>query len=275
MIGSVSQANIITRSGVFFRKACDIMSLFHKIYIAALTVAVVAIICAGIPVSVYCFMLLLMFSALVFFDKIESLRIGDLMVQLRKSAVIIDRNMAQFNRLNILTPSSEVEFPVIDIEKCRSENKPEESLSCLSGTLEETFRDVCEKWDYKGPTTLPKMVRFLKDKNRLSWYIYDSISQVLKTIKKARGVDMKSMGVLASETMALVERINENTQPGYSLNIGPNSDYEAQDLFCEYEHCIEMMPLAELKTGKSCPEFGHDCPGGEKQVKRCKKAGRF
>ena len=46
-------------------------------------------------------------------------------------------------------------------------------------------------------------------------------------------------------------------------------DYVEQGLFCEYEYCIEEMPLTHGKS--SCPVWGHDCPGGCAKVETCGK----
>jgi hypothetical protein len=109
---------------------------------------------------------------------------------------------------------------------------------------------------------------------------------------------------------------------GYIPIFTPNFSYYMQGLICQWEHCIEFMPLPpitkseqeehskfiqeqfdkgeyenkseedkqmlrsfieigvsndapikrDLKRGKkSCPIFGHDCPGGQKQALLCQK----
>ena len=50
----------------------------------------------------------------------------------------------------------------------------------------------------------------------------------------------------------------------------PMEDYAKKGLFCEYEYCIEEMPL-EDRGESSCPVFGHNCPGGKERVKTCGK----
>ncbi len=51
----------------------------------------------------------------------------------------------------------------------------------------------------------------------------------------------------------------------------PMEDYAKKGLFCEYEYCIEEMPLMEERGGLSCPVWGHNCPGGKERVKTCGK----
>jgi hypothetical protein len=58
---------------------------------------------------------------------------------------------------------------------------------------------------------------------------------------------------------------------GYSRCFDPNPIWEKQGGICKFEHCIENMELTIETTEKSCPVFGHNCPGGEKQVIECNK----
>ena len=49
----------------------------------------------------------------------------------------------------------------------------------------------------------------------------------------------------------------------------PMLDYRELGLFCEYEYCIEDLPLDHGDL--SCPVWGHDCPGGISKINSCKK----
>lgn len=55
---------------------------------------------------------------------------------------------------------------------------------------------------------------------------------------------------------------------GYSRCFEPNEKWKSQKGICQYEHCIENMGFSD-DEGKSCPVFGHDCPGGKKQADLC------
>lgn len=68
---------------------------------------------------------------------------------------------------------------------------------------------------------------------------------------------------------SIVESLN-GLSLGYSLNLAPNEEWEAQGLACPFEHCIERMPLKTETWEGSCPLFGHDCPGGTEQANICK-----
>jgi len=74
----------------------------------------------------------------------------------------------------------------------------------------------------------------------------------------------------AKRVLSIVEELNYTFSIGYSICFEYNKEFEKHGLVCPWEHCIEFMPL-EKRNKKSCPIFGHDCPGGEKQVRLCKK----
>ena len=61
---------------------------------------------------------------------------------------------------------------------------------------------------------------------------------------------------------------------GYSADMQRLEGWREKGMFCPYEHCIEMSPLRLGRDELSCPVFGHDCPGGEKQVGFCKSIGK-
>jgi hypothetical protein len=75
----------------------------------------------------------------------------------------------------------------------------------------------------------------------------------------------------AREIIDLAEELNRTFSAGYSIDLTANQDFERQGLFCEWEHCIELMPLAEVPSDVSCPVFGHDCPGGLEKASNCDK----
>ena len=73
----------------------------------------------------------------------------------------------------------------------------------------------------------------------------------------------------AKEIIDLADDLNKSFYLGYSINFTKNSDYKKQGLMCEWEHCIENMPLTAKTTAKSCPIFGHNCPEGPEKVSNC------
>ena len=75
----------------------------------------------------------------------------------------------------------------------------------------------------------------------------------------------------AKEIINLTEQLNQSFSNGYSIDISENNEFEEQGLLCEWEHCIELMPLEREQTKYSCPVFGHNCPGSEEKVSICNK----
>lgn len=61
---------------------------------------------------------------------------------------------------------------------------------------------------------------------------------------------------------------------GYAENFEANDDFLEMGLVCHYEHCIEHMDFLEEQPEKSCPVFGHDCPG-KFDREECKKLRDF
>jgi hypothetical protein len=75
----------------------------------------------------------------------------------------------------------------------------------------------------------------------------------------------------AREIIKLADELNQSFAIGYSIDFSPNLDFERHGLLCEWEHCIEHMPLEEEPTELSCKVFGHNCPGGLNKTAVCKK----
>ena len=73
----------------------------------------------------------------------------------------------------------------------------------------------------------------------------------------------------------IVERIEsgdiDDLPLGYVPDFSPRVDYKQRGQCCPYEHCIELVDLSPSPSEKSCPAFGHDCPGGRNQVEACKR----
>ena len=75
----------------------------------------------------------------------------------------------------------------------------------------------------------------------------------------------------AKDIVNLMEELNQNFSIGYSISFCPNENFDKQGLICEWEHCIEFMPLPSKRTSASCPIFGHNCPEGSNHATACRK----
>lgn len=57
----------------------------------------------------------------------------------------------------------------------------------------------------------------------------------------------------------------------YAQYAGPNQRFDEMGHMCPYEYCIETQDLhPDEDYSKSCPIFGHDCPGGAWQAFCCR-----
>jgi len=63
----------------------------------------------------------------------------------------------------------------------------------------------------------------------------------------------------------------KEARSGYTKYFGFNPNWKKQKALCGYEHCIELMYIGAKRTKKSCPLFGHNCPGGKAMVDKCRK----
>jgi len=75
----------------------------------------------------------------------------------------------------------------------------------------------------------------------------------------------------AKKIIDVTDQLNKSFAVGYSINFAENPNYKKHGLLCKWEHCIEWMPLSKNQTELSCKVFGHNCPGGIKEVKKCNK----
>ncbi|MFC1947443.1 hypothetical protein ACFLXY_05945 [Chloroflexota bacterium] len=116
-----------------------------------------------------------------------------------------------------------------------------------------------------------RIVRILKERDILSIEQVSALQKIINMCNKAiHGVQVSESEAI--EIINLTEELNGTFSIGYSIDFSPNIDYEKYRLLCEWEHCIEWMPLTEEPTEYSCPVFGHNCPGGTQIVSNCNKA---
>lgn len=121
------------------------------------------------------------------------------------------------------------------------------------------------------PLTISQSTRLLLEHELISEEQSDAIRTIIQICNKAvHGAEVTAAE--ATEVLSLTNRLNNSFPTGYSLNFFPNAGYIEQGFLCEWEHCIEEMPLSEEATDLSCPAFGHDCPGGVTVREGCKRS---
>lgn len=98
----------------------------------------------------------------------------------------------------------------------------------------------------------------------------DGLLRILKMCERA----VHGQPIADSEAKAILElahSLEDSFALGYSINFTPNESADASGLTCEWEHCIEHLPLKRERDEESCPVFGHDCPGGASQALTCQE----
>jgi len=250
-----------------------LMSLFQRAIIVIYILISFLFVYFNRQLYVYNFLLLSIILFLVFSDRIKSVRLGQIFIEMRRIKSKVEQNYLESQSKQI--SSSQTNFPVIVVKRCKKIANAKKRIFCVVKQIEIALVKICDKWEYSGKKTIIFMTKFLKGKNRVNWPIYDSLYQIDKLIKKITSNQSVVDDVFIHEIESLVDIVNKSMQFGYSLNITKNKNYKTQGAFCEYEHCIEVMPVKKITDENSCPKYGHDCPGGEKQVDKCKKMGRF
>ena len=95
------------------------------------------------------------------------------------------------------------------------------------------------------PKNLDEMVDFVAE-HSIMWPEQVSL---LKLVGGLSAEALLSGAVTPSEAqriIAIADTLNSSFAVGYSLNFEPNPDWEEQGRVCEYEHCIENMPLPPI-----------------------------
>lgn len=118
--------------------------------------------------------------------------------------------------------------------------------------------------------SISNFIEAIKKKELLSFEQTTALRKIFNMCNKAIHGSLISKEE-AREIIGLAEELNKTFSIGYSIDFSPNHNYGKHGLICEWEHCIEWMPLTEKPTKYSCPVFGHNCPGGTEKISKCGK----
>lgn len=146
------------------------------------------------------------------------------------------------------------------------------SLAALRIEIESVLRTSADflKLHVSSTTPLRKIIDMLL---KMELLFDDQVSALKKIIdacnKAIHGAEISQNE--ANQIINLTEELNKSFSIGYSLKFFPNEEYESQNLICQWNHCIEWMPLRKKRDENSCPLFGHDCPGGPETAHACRK----
>lgn len=89
----------------------------------------------------------------------------------------------------------------------------------------------------------------------------------------ARAEDYGEVEDMLSVCKALAAGDNDGDkllrENGFSHDLSYNDNFEAEDLFCPYAHCVRIFPGRGPQAPDACPVTGFACPGGSTQAAEC------
>ena len=146
------------------------------------------------------------------------------------------------------------------------------ALAALRIEIEKRLRSATDFLDLpmRDKLSISKLIEAVNRKELLSFEQIKALRKIVNMCNKAIHGSLISREE-ARGIIGLAKELNKTFSVGYSVDFSPNTDYAKHGLICEWEHCIEWMPLTEESTKYSCPVFGHNCPGGAEKVSKCGK----
>jgi hypothetical protein len=161
-------------------------------------------------------------------------------------------------------------FVTFDVETAKAilSKDPVLALASLRIEIEKKLNFAARFFGINSKYTLLQIVDELRGRGVLRSEQTSALRKIIGMCNKAiHGYEVSEAE--ARDIIKLMEELNQSFSIGYFLNFTPNPNFEKQGLECEWEHCIEFMPLTARATKKSCPIFGHNCPGGIEKVAEC------
>ncbi len=155
------------------------------------------------------------------------------------------------------------------------DSDPVLALAALRIEIEGKLRLVGDFLDLpkRDKWSTSKLIKMIGTKQLLSFQQIKALQKITNMCNEAIHGSWISRDE-AREIIDLAGELNGSFSIGYSIDFSPNLDYEKHGLICEYEHCIEWMPLREERTEHSCPVLGHNCPGGIDKISKCDKTAK-
>jgi len=153
--------------------------------------------------------------------------------------------------------------------KALLDSDPVLALASLRIEIEKKLRMAAKYFKLPDKNTLYEIIESLMEEGILSPEQVTALKKIVEMCNRAiHGYDIS--GDEAEEIIHLTEELNKSFSVGYSISFYPNENFKKHGLLCEWEHCIEFMPLPSRNTKASCPIFGHNCPGGADKASKCK-----
>ncbi len=167
-----------------------------------------------------------------------------------------------------------LQFETFKVSSIREllDSDPVLALAALRIEIERKLKLLadCLEIPNKQRYSISKTLEAIKRKELLSYDQTNALHKIIRMCNEAIHGALISKEE-AMEIIDLMEELNRSFSIGYSVNFSANPDYKQHGLACEWEHCIELMPLTEETTRNSCLLWGHNCPGGVDKISECNK----
>lgn len=192
--------------------------------------------------------------------------------EIRATQALVTQSVAEADRAVSAGEARYLPFETFKLSVARDllDSDPALALGALRIEMERTLRCFAEALGVATGrrASLSALIDAFREAEFLSYQRAASLRRIVRMCNGAVHGAPVSLDE-AEEIIHLAAELNRSFAVGYSVNYSPNPEYQEQGLLCEWEHCIEWMPLRPQRTQESCPVFGHDCPGGPDRVRQC------
>jgi hypothetical protein len=198
--------------------------------------------------------------------------------EIKKAKEYVIRSESQAREKFKALPLVDIRFETIPTSTARrlASEDPNLSLAALRIDMERVLVQAVERLvpkAYDRRLSIIQSAKILMRENLIVEDQAEAILSITKICNKAvHGATVTEEE--AGQVLELAVQLNRSFPTGYSVNLLPNEKFPEHGLVCEWEHCIEQMPLGEEETELSCRVFGHDCPGGAQVRRQCNKTHR-
>jgi len=194
--------------------------------------------------------------------------------EIRETQKLVQRSVEQAEKAESAGEAKILPFETFRLSAVREllDSDPVLALAALRIEIEKKLRTAADFLDLpiRDKLSISKLIEVVSRKDLLSFEQITALRKIINMCNKAIHGSLIS-NEEAREIIDLAEELNKTFSIGYSIDFSPNPDYVKHGLICEWEHCIEWMPITEEPTEYSCPVFGHNCPGGVEKVSKCAK----
>jgi hypothetical protein len=194
--------------------------------------------------------------------------------EIRETEKLVKLSVEQAEKLDSTGEKKILPFVTFKLSAVKEilDSDPILALAALRIEIERKLRLLVNTLDLpiRSESSVSRLIEAVKKQELLTLEQVNALQKIVSMCNKAIHGSVIS-DEEARRIIDLAEELNRTFSIGYSIDYSPNLDFEKHRLLCEWEHCIEWMPLTEERTEISCPVFGHNCPGGVEKVSVCEK----